>query len=213
MSTIEEVSVCCGNCGRVSRQVRLMSFSTFEGPDLDYRPSQMLRSTMKYWIMVCPHCGYAAWDICKWSRVMPDTLRKIYEGADETLPPLADAFHKCALHSVHRRKIKEAIRAYLCAAWACDDFGDDAHARRMREQCLLLVGRKLRHCSKTERRSYVQLMADLLRRTGDFSGLLAIDMFDKRLDDETRNVLACQKTLAESHDFAAHCRDEFELET
>lgn len=35
-----------------------MSYSIFGYPDLDFRPSEMLRGTMGCWVQECPYCGY-----------------------------------------------------------------------------------------------------------------------------------------------------------
>lgn len=212
MSTIEEKTVWCAACGRPSEQGRLMSFSTFAGPDLDYRPAQLQRSTMKYWIMACPHCGYVADDIGKWPRVARNTLERIYAGADKTLPKLAHLFQKRALHCEHVKDIRGAIRAYLCAAWVCDDAGDETRAVQMRAKCLGLTQRRMKHCRSRDWNRYTLLTADLLRRTGTTMELLTMDATDKRMGDATKKMIVCQQVLARHNNFAAHCCDEFDLE-
>ena len=212
MSTIAETSEFCAACGRRSKQGRLMSFSTFSGPDLDFRPAQMLRSTMRYWIMACPHCGYVAENISKWPRVMHVTLERLYEGANKSLPELAYLFHKRALHCAHLKDCRGAIRAYLCAAWVCDDAGDETRAKEMRVKCLEFTQRRMKNCKRSEWNHYAILMADLLRRTGALEGLFSIDCSDEHMEDATRRVIACQQQLARNNDFATHCCDEFDLE-
>jgi hypothetical protein len=212
MSTIEEITVFCAACGRQSEQQRLTSFSTFSGADLDFRPAELLRSTMNYWIMACPHCGYVAEDIGKWPRVARNTLERLYACADKALPRLAYMFQKRALHCEHLKDIRGAIRAYLCAAWVCDDAGDEARAKEMRAKCLQLTQRRMKHCRRRGWNRYALLTADLLRRTGALAELFNIDASDKRMCDATKRAIICQQVLARHNDFASHCCDEFNLE-
>lgn len=212
MSTIEETTVFCAACGRPSEQTQLTSFSTFYGPDLDFRPAEMLRSTMRYWIMACPYCGYAAEDIGKRPSVLRDKLERLYEGADKELPRLAYRFHKRALHCEHLKDIHGAARAYLCAAWVCDDAGDEIRAKLMRVKCLELTRLRMKHCKEDEWNRYALLTADLLRRTGDVQTLRDINENDKRMDESTLRVLKCQKELAARGDLLAHSFEEFGLE-
>lgn len=212
MSTIEETGVVCAVCGHVSAQACLTSYSQFGAPDLDFRPAEMLRGTMRYWIMVCPHCGYAAKKLSCRPRVRRDTLAQIYARADASLPKLAYAFQKHALHRAHRKDTAEAIQSLLWAAWVCDDKGTQAQARSMRQACLWLTRRYMARCPTSHRQRYLTLSADLMRRTGDFEAVLGLDTQDARLTAATRDLLACQQKLARKGDTAAHSQDEFGLE-
>ena len=58
-------SVRCAVCGTESRQPRAMAPPPEQAPDLDLRPGEPLRSTMRFWLQQCPHCGYAAPDITR----------------------------------------------------------------------------------------------------------------------------------------------------
>ncbi len=212
MSTIKEISVFCAACGRPSEQTQLTSFSTFYGPDLDFRPAEMLRSTMRYWIMACPYCGYAAEDIGKWQRVARNTLERLYLSADKALPKLAYLFQKRALYCEHLKDIHGAVRAYLCAAWVCDDAENEVQAGEMRAKCLELTQQRMKHCRRRDWNRYILLAADLMRRTGDVQTLRDINENDKRMDESTLRVLKCQKELAARGDLLAHSFEEFGLE-
>ncbi len=212
MSTIENIMVKCSFCGGKSEQVRLGSVSVFSEPDLDFRPSEMLRSTMKLWLMECPYCGYIAEDICKRPHMTRPMLMRIYAGVDTGLPELALVFQKRALYCEHKKNITGAICAYLYAAWVCDDEEDYIDAKILRMKCLELTQRYLKNCRRKEWRRYTQLAADLLRRTENIEILRRMDTDDRRLDYATRELLLFQKKLAEKHDYAAHGRDEADLE-
>ena len=165
MSTIKKISIKCAVCDIKSNQAVLTSYSLFGEPDLDFRPAPMLRSTMKYWLMECPNCEYVAKNLCGWTCTTKETLRQIYSGLDASLPLSAQAFHKKALYCEHVRDATGALCAYLCAAWACDDEEDDIHAVAMRLKCLELAQKRLNRCCRSKWRKYMQLIADLLRRT------------------------------------------------
>lgn len=212
MSTMREITIRCAVCGKKSKQMVLSSFSTFGEPDLDFRPAPMLRATMKYWLMECPSCGYVAKDIRRWPCATKKTLGEVYSGLDVSLPLSAHAFHKRALYCERIRNTTGALRGYLCAAWACDDAEDDIHATNMRLKCLKLAQRKMHDCRRSKWRKYMQLIADLLRRTQNITALRNMDTNDRRLDYMTRELLILQKVLAEKHDFSAHSRDEIDLE-
>ncbi|MPM21709.1 hypothetical protein SDC9_68154 [bioreactor metagenome] len=212
MSTVKEISVRCAVCGVESKQAVLTSYSLFGEPDLDFRPAPMLRGAMKYWLIECPNCGYVAKTLRRWPCASKKTLRQIYSGLDTSLPLLAHAFHKRALYCEHVRDVTGALRAYLYAAWACDDAQDDIHAMAMRLKCLELAQKKLHCCRRSKWRKYMQLIADLLRRTQNIATLRNMDTNDRRLDYMTRELLIYQKALAEKHDFSAHNRAEIDLE-
>lgn len=212
MSTVKEISIRCAVCGIESKQAVLTSYSLFGEPDLDFRPAPMLRGAMKYWLMECPNCGYVAKTLRRWPCASKKTLRQIYSGLDANLPFSAHAFHKRALYCEHVRHTTGALRAYLYAAWACDDAEDDIHAMAMRLKCLELAQKKLHCCRRSKWRKHMQLIADLLRRTQNIAALRAMDTNDRRLDYMTRELLIYQKALAEKHDFSAHNRAEIDLE-
>lgn len=212
MSTSGGVHVRCAACRAQSEQTVLRSVSAFDEPDLDFRPSEMMRSTMTMWLMRCPHCGYVADDIRKRPRLRHRELLALYERVDDTLPILAHMFHQRALHCERIGDKSGAIRAYLFAAWSCDDADDAAGAKKMRTACIVLVQRLMKHCSRKKWRLCAQLLADLMRRIGDVQALRAMNTADRRLDFATRELLVFQKTLAEKHDFTAHRRDEIDLE-
>ena len=212
MSTVKEISVRCAVCGVESKQAVLTSYSLFGEPDLDFRPAPMMRSTMNCWLMECPNCGYVAKTLRRWPCASKKTLLQIYSGLDTSLPLLAHAFHKRALYCEYVQDATGALRAYLCAAWACDDAEDDIHAMAMRLKCLELAQKKLHCCHRSKWRKYMQLIADLLRRTQNIATLRNMDTNDRRLDYMTRELLIYQKALAEKHDFSAHNRAEIDLE-
>lgn len=211
MSTTKVLSIRCAVCGIESEQTILTSYSLFGEPDLDFRPAPMLRETIHDWLMECPNCGYVAKDLRRRPYASDETLRQIYSGLDASLPMPAHAFYKRALYCEHVRDFSGALRAYLCAAWVCDDAEDDVHAIATRLKCLELAQKMRRFCRRSIWRKHTQLIADLLRRTQNIATLRDMDTNDRRLDYVTRELLIYQKALAEKHDFCSHSRDEIDL--
>lgn len=215
MSTFTEKETVCAVCGKTSLQTVLASYSVFGEPDLDFRPAEMLRSTMEAWVQECPYCGYTAPDIRKRTRLKEKELRQIYEGAQSSgpLPELALTFAKCALYLERKKELPGSIRHYLWAAWVCDDTGDRESAARLRTRCLSLVERLLpKWVTKKKRRRYLLLKADLLRRTGNFELLCRLPVDDRSFDYASREIMIYQKELAERRDDTAHAQDEIDLE-
>lgn len=65
MTTLASTSKKCLVCGTVSQFSALQSTNSFGYSDLDFRPAEMKRSTMPYWIQECPCCGYVSSDIVR----------------------------------------------------------------------------------------------------------------------------------------------------
>ena len=58
--TFYDHEVTCIMCGAVHKEKFLSSYSNFHRPDLDFRPSEMGRNTMTFWLQTCPECGLVA---------------------------------------------------------------------------------------------------------------------------------------------------------
>lgn len=60
MTTIFEEEVPCAICGSKQTVQEIGSTNTFGAMDLDTRPPEMKRSTMRLWVHECEQCGYVA---------------------------------------------------------------------------------------------------------------------------------------------------------
>lgn len=215
MSTSKSITVKCSLCHMDSVQTVLASASVFGEPDLDFRPPEMLRSTLKWWLMSCPYCGYVAKDISKKAGIKKHIIPSLYANLDSTLTPLTRDLCVYALLSEAKKDRHGVVEGYLWAAWACDDANDDDHAKKMRALCLKAVAQRHRSLLFPKNRQYdTQLKADLLRRTESAEKIEALrnmNTSDQRLGYATRKILLFQKDLAMKGDFAAHCRSEIDL--
>jgi hypothetical protein len=124
MTTFAETEKICCVCGNSHKYIEITSSNQFGAPDLDTRPSEMLRSTISAWIQSCLFCGYCAPDISKGPQIASQVIKSdAYENQkiNMTYPELASKFLCWAL-------IQEAAGEYgnggwtaVQAAWVCDD--------------------------------------------------------------------------------------------
>ncbi len=172
MSLPMDITEKCAVCGKESLQTTLMSTNTFGGtPDLDLRPPEMMRSTMRWWVQECPHCGYVSGSVDDKPAVKLEWLKSekfTSCGGRKFESDLAKRFYKQYLINVEACDEKGAFFAVLHAAWACDDAGDTDNAVYCRK-CALTELEKLQEPDE----ELVIVKADLLRRTEQFDKLIA----------------------------------------
>lgn len=201
----------CFICGKESEQMIMVSSNTLGGmPDLDMRPAGMLRGTMHMWTQKCPECGYVSEKLENCTTVTREWLeREEYRlcGGLKFLSWLAERFYKLYLISTEERKSNSAYNAAMCAAWACDDRGDEENA----VHCRLCALKELDTLIAAEERSPENLLVlktDLLRRTGQFAALLAEyegrSYFDELLD----SIVAFQLEKARQGDRGCYRIDD-----
>lgn len=167
---VEKKELVCGVCGESSEQDTVVSYDPDESmPDLDLRPEEPHRSYLKYWVSECPHCGY-----CNASVDIPASFTREFLESDRYnktgLSGLADRFMKMSMVCLKNKLYEEALKACLYAAWACDDEKDDESAVNCRKAAL-----KVYHEHKNafaDNPSIIILVADLMRRSGDFEGVI-----------------------------------------
>ena len=93
-------------------------------PDLDLRPGEPARATLKFWVQTCAGCGASAPDLA----ALPATARVVVESAAYRAWQGPDAaFLRWAALATG----PEAAEAMLQAAWALDDAGQDGSAHRL----------------------------------------------------------------------------------
>lgn len=208
MTTIEPVEVLCAECGQQSTHVSWMSTNTMEGPDIDLRPGEMMRSTMHTWVQRCPGCGYCAADISvpTEERALlktPDYQAILHDGR---FSPLAQSFLAQAFLD-DERDPAAAAHERLRAAWVCDDLEDDAAARECRLLCAATFQRLKPFADDARGMTQAALLVDALRRAGEFErALKEIDGLAgyASADGFTGRVLELQRELIAAKDSAAH---------
>ncbi|PZR13718.1 MAG: hypothetical protein DI532_11145 [Azospirillum brasilense] len=134
-------TVRCAVCGTESRQPRAAAPPPEQAPDLDLRPGEPLRSTMRFWLQQCPHCGYAAPDI---TRAHPAVAQAVAAAPFRALvnetahPPLARRFLGWAHVLEESGALHAAAEATLQAAWVADDEGLPELSRAWRLEAVAL---------------------------------------------------------------------------
>jgi hypothetical protein len=214
-TTLGEEEKACAVCGKTSTQTVVNSTNRFGYPDLDLRPPEMMRSTMPYWVQTCPHCGYCSADIAVLvGEAKEVVLSLVYQNqlANSQFVELANKFLCEAMIYGNAERFPDAAWAYLHAAWACDDKGQQKNAALCRVLSLEILfiiqdnGEKL----FDEQGGLQLLIAELARRTEQFD--LALEYIKKGLDLDVDEIiekcLLFEKQLVENKDFRVHSLQE-----
>jgi hypothetical protein len=203
MTTIDEKTTCCAVCGEMSTRVILGSSNTVEPPDFDTRPGEMLRSTIGFWVVECPHCGYAAPDL----EERPEGVSGIVRS--EAYLAKQGPFLRHAYILEQLGHFAEAGWTALHAAWSADDSGDDASARACRTLAIALWkrGKAARQNFMNNPHEEFALAADVARRMGAFEEALATAKAGREGDDLPpliEDLLRMELTFIQNRDTACH---------
>ena len=131
MTTLRKRKVICSQCVKETDQVGIKSTSAFESPDLDTRPSEMVRSTIHVWVERCPSCGYCASNLSKGEPSVLEILQApeyVAQLNHKDFPELANSFFCKSMIDEHTGDWATATWALIHAAWACDDAEQVAQA-------------------------------------------------------------------------------------
>src|ERR1700761_237853 len=151
----------CGVCGTPVRAA-FRAPAPEIAPDLDMRPGEPTRSTLRDWIAACPKCTAAAPDLA----ALPPTARPVVESeayrmlsttaSEETLP-----FRRWALICEQTGDRAQQAEALLQAAWAADDAAAMSEPANLRQQVAALWA------DTTDTELGLRRL-DVLRRAGQF---------------------------------------------
>jgi len=183
------------------------STNTMQPPDFDTRPGEMMRSTIGYWILECPHCGYAAPDLSEAAEGVAEIVRS---GEYQAVP---GRFQR---HSFLLEKLghfAEAGWTALHGAWLADDHGDTAEAQRSRARAITMwrQGKAARQNFMDSPHEEFALAADVSRRAGAFDEALATCRAGLSSDDLPpliEDLLRMELTLIQQRDETCHSLSE-----
>lgn len=212
MTTIFPTSVTCAHCGTNNEILVLGSTNAFGSADLDMRPPPMARGTLAHRIHRCRKCGYCAPDLE--TKVGRDGLMDSPKYgailANNGYPEVARMFIAYAFLSESTGNLSAAARAFLNAAWVCDDQADEYvdSSRTCRNVVLRLMsdlhlnGQSFSEDLVTD--SILEL--DLLRRTGQFDEVLkrAGALSGTALPAVLHSICAFQQRLAAARDLSCY---------
>ncbi|MBE6857426.1 MAG: hypothetical protein E7500_08435 [Ruminococcus sp.] len=191
----------CSVCGKKSEHSIIKNSSAPDAPDLDLRPSEPHRSSMEYWVMECPHCGYCNDIIEKPADFSHDYFEgEEYKGCGgiETEEPLAVRFIKKALVNTKNHTMPDAVQAYLYASWVFDDKNDEKNASACRMKAVKIMDENPAVFGNNE--NFAILKADMLRRSGEFQRVVS-EFKDKIFSKPIFTVIAgFEVMLAEKKD-------------
>jgi hypothetical protein len=189
----------CGVCGGAVRTAFLAPAPEI-APDLDMRPGEPARSTLRDWVQICPKCGAAAPDVSALPSIAravvdSDEYRMLSTSAlEETLP-----FRRWALICERTGDRAQQAEALLQAAWAADDAAAGAEAAKLRVEVAALW----------DNTNDVELglrRLDVLRRAGlfDAAGAWAAVMTERGADELARTIIGFQRARIASRDIGRH---------
>ena len=203
MSTYSYTEYKCALCGEEDLYQILTSTNACGFPDLDFRPPEMQRSTMHYWVQECRNCGYVSNKLSDKTKLKKSFVKSAEyitcNGLkEEFLSELAVRFYKHAMIQCELKNYADAAQSYLNAAWASDDRDDEAMAVHCRNKVLECMAC---YAPTTEELGYNDILrkADLLRRTKRFDELISfLDSPEVQAvkDKDYKKVLDFQRSLA-----------------
>lgn len=215
MTSLVRQTLHCAICGSETIVRRMASSNTFGPPDLDGRPSEMLRSAMiQLGVERCPTCGYAFDDleVLPSRATGPAQVREALSMALRQIPAESgEAFrgaYTAAALGEALGEVDQVWRRYLLAAWAADDAGTSDMAVLCRRKALSAMDSLLAGAPDRSPRPIVKV--DILRRAGllDEATARAQAALDEPPPDPERLLLSYSLHLCAIEDRRAHTHHE-----
>ena len=190
----------CAICGGPARAPFHAPRPPEIAPDLDMRPGEPVRSTLRDWLQACGTCGAAAWDLS----ILPPAVKSVVESpayrglsmeaAEDTL-----LFRRWAMICLATGDRGEGAEATLQGAWAADDGADMVEAAKLRRDVAALWS------EQADLPTALRLL-DVLRRAGEFDAVEArgARMAAGGLDAFAAAVVAFQRAHAAERDVGSH---------
>lgn len=169
-------------------------------PDLDMRPGEPARSSLRDWMQACPSCGAVGPDL----QALPAAAKPVVasdayrllttSGLEETLP-----FRRWAMICRETGDTRQEAEALLQAAWAADDAAAMTDAAELRQRVVRLWGDPA-----DEETALRQL--DVLRRTGAFDAAAAraTALGRRALSETAGSILRFQQARIAARDIGRH---------
>ena len=211
MTTIRGTTKKCAVCGHEQSFTEIMSTNRFGYMDLDTRPPEMERSTIRYAVQLCEECAYSSRDISKMidGITSEDVEAEDYRAiADDTkTDKLAKAFllagHLYAA-AEHRRS---AGISYLNAAWVFDDLKEKDNAKQARARAIENIAA---YTEGSEDIGLRTMLVDMHRRNGEFEEAerIARQLIAQGAEDLIAEVLELQIKLCAGKDDRCHTVEE-----
>jgi hypothetical protein len=181
----------CAVCGAMVRPV-FRAPAPELAPDLDFRPGEPARSTLRRWVTECSGCGSAAPDLSALAPQDAEVVRADpeYAALRAQAPIFARGFLLWALLCQRRGEAWAQAEALLQAAWAADDAEETEWAAAWRQQAAA-------HWPDSAEIQPRLCLVDIYRRAGDFpdASAAAESLAHVQLDESSAAILAFQRRL------------------
>ncbi len=196
----ESPTLHCAVCGGLARAPFRAERPPEIAPDLDMRPGEPVRSTLRDWLQACGTCHAAGPDLS----ALPPGAKAVVESlayralsleaAEDTL-----LFRRWAMICLAAGDKAAAAEATLQGAWAADDAADMTEAAKLRRDAANLWG------DQPDPATALQLL-DVLRRAGEFAAVeaRAANLAASGLDAFTAAIVAFQRAHAVERDVGSH---------
>ncbi len=211
MTTLYPIKRKCAVCGSVHEFTGIGSTNAFGHPDLDLRPPEMERSTIRMAIQRCAQCGYCATDIAESYENAAEMMgQEQYKQQlhSENFPECANSFLCYSMITANDGNLLSAAYACLHAAWICDDDDFKDGAVESRKKAIALF-KRVQNSGATfaeDPGTEEALLADMMRRAELFDDALAQceNGLAKKPNDSVARVLKFQKQLILKKNAACH---------
>jgi hypothetical protein len=211
MTTFRFDNVTCSFCGAASEQQLLMSTNSFGSPDLDFRPAEMQRSTMSYWLQECPKCGFVSSDLSEPEKGVEEIVASERYRSLHRSGPSEALISRCLRRSLldeHLGNTANAAEHALWAAWAADDAGDPSAGHyRSRAADLFLACAAALPGGSSEAVMMRTRLVDILRRAERWDEAVSLAdtlLATGGLDPTIRSIVEFGRNLAQGHDASMH---------
>ena len=201
----------CVMCGHEQNHTELMSTNSFGYMDLDTRPPEMARSTLKYMIQMCENCAYANEEISEMIKgIDPEDLKTASYKAvlnDDKINRTAKAFLLAGQLYRQVKKFKTSGLHHLGAAWTFDDLEEQDNAKQARDKAIEDINK---HVERSDNTNLSVMRVDLYRRNGRFKEAeeAAEQLIGQGVKDIMKKVLKLQIKLCQDKDDRCHTVEE-----
>ena len=209
MTSLSTETVVCASCNTSSEQHVVTSTNRRGSYDLDSRPPEMERSTLRFGVQHCPHCGYCAQDLSEdhpsvVNALSSDTYHDIWK--DYRLGELAKNYLCACIIKEISGDYAGAEWCALRAAWASDDHGSGGQRCRRRAANLLLCAQKHGQLYAEDEETENMILIDVLRRSRQFTRASERcgQVMDRQPEKTVRKILEFQVRPIATRDWACY---------
>lgn len=183
MTTFANRELRCALCGKKSGCNVIGSWNDFGDQDTEMRNYAVGVDPLDLFVVVCPHCGYVAYNLeneIQTGRV--EEIKRLVaafyankHGNKETLPVYEKYELLAAIKQILQESDETIAETFLRAAWKADDLFQDGSANHYRKQAATYITKLLESCLDQSEKASIQLrLSEVYRRSGEFESALEL---------------------------------------